>query len=205
MNIYTILSFTVFMILTTATPGPAMIYALESGTKYRFYKVFLGAIAISSVASLFAIGAIVGLSAIMTNAAIVYKTLKIAGGCYLVYLGVIKFRAHKSKDVEQNVKREVGLKKYIIESIILGLSNPKALIFFAAVFPQFIPENVVFFDYVVLVLITFMTSLFCLSAYGLGGLKLSELIKKKAFNRVIDYVAGISFVGFGSILFLSKD
>ncbi len=205
MSLTSMMSLIVFMMITTATPGPAMLYALESGTRLPFYKVFVGSVAISIVAALYATGAILGLSTIMIKMSVLYKLLKIAGGTYLVYLGIKKFRARNEKHDVAGVDGTISLKKYVLESVVMGLSNPKAMLFFAAVFPQFIPAGASTTDYMIMIMITFVSSVTCLSLYAIGGSKFSILLKtervKKGFNRV----TGTLFVGFGSLLLMSKE
>src|SRR6476646_5247440 len=107
----TLLTFTLAGIVLVAIPGPSVLFIVGRALAY-------GAVAARSVE--------------------VFTVLKLVGAAYLVYLGVQTFR-HRG-DLAAAIDRPVGPahRRLFWQGVVVGVTNPKVLIFFAAVLPQFV-------------------------------------------------------------------
>jgi len=79
-----------------------------------------------------------GVGAIVERSVAVFTVIKLAGAGYLVYLGVQALRHRRSlaAALEANAERKT-LRRILRDGFIVGATNPKAIIFFVAVLPQF--------------------------------------------------------------------
>lgn len=124
------------------TPGPDILYVMTRGVAQGRSAAFAAASGFSIGNIVHTLAAVVGLSAILASSAAAFGMVKLAGGLYLIYLGIRLFRAGEAPlkgDANHSLKR---LGTIFRQSIIANILNPKVAIFFLAFFPQFIrPEN----------------------------------------------------------------
>lgn len=80
-----------------------------------------------------------GLGAIVTQSVVVFTVIKLVGAAYIVYLGVhaIRHRRAVARDIGVSVARKSNW-RLLAEGSVVGVSNPKSMVFFVAVLPQFV-------------------------------------------------------------------
>ncbi|WP_309113766.1 LysE family translocator [Saccharothrix sp.] len=135
-----LLAFAAMSFLLIIIPGPSVLFvvgrALAQGKRAALMTVFgntLGAYALVVAVAL-------GIGAVVERSVLVFTVLKLAGAAYLVYLGVKAFRERgamvASFDGGGGVAR--GVWRTLWEGFAVGVANPKTIVFFAAVLPQFV-------------------------------------------------------------------
>ena len=83
-----------------------------------------------------------GIGALVQRSIVVFTVIKLAGAVYIVYLGVQAFRHRRELAAALQVKLEAKtLGQIIRDGLIVGVSNPKAIVFFTAVLPQFVDRS----------------------------------------------------------------
>ena len=141
-----------------------------------------------------------GLGAVLMASETVFCVMKYLGAAYLVYVGLKTFfSSDAGLCMESNrLRGRKGSSDLFVEAFLVTMGNPKAIIFFTALFPQYVNggEDTLFrfaFILVILLVIAFA----CMMIYGFFGQKVTVLLKRpkvlKRFNRLI----GGSFVGMG--------
>ncbi|MEU7138840.1 LysE family translocator [Nocardia sp. NPDC046473] len=131
-------AFAVAALVIIVIPGPNVLFAigraLAHGRRAAVVSV-LGSMAGTAVP---VIGVAVGLGAILAASAILMTIVKVIGAGYLIYLGAMAIRDRKkltlalrSADVEPSTGRMLR------QGFVVGATNPKTIVFFAAVLPQF--------------------------------------------------------------------
>jgi threonine/homoserine/homoserine lactone efflux protein len=140
MNINLLIAFFVGMTILAATPGPgvfgSMAKAIAEGFKMSLF--FIGGLVLGDII-LFTL-ALLGLSAIAKMLGSVFFAIRVAGGLYLVYLGVRMFRSSRlSTNVKTN--REKNKWQTWMSGLLLSLGNPKPILFYASVLPTIINFN----------------------------------------------------------------
>jgi threonine/homoserine/homoserine lactone efflux protein len=80
----------------------------------------------------------VGIGAIVERSVQAFTVLKLLGACYIVYLGVraVRGRRDLARALEAAVPRRNG--RILLDGFVVGVTNPKSAVFFAAVLPQFV-------------------------------------------------------------------
>lgn len=89
-----------------------------------------------------AAGVAFGLGLLIERSVALFTALKLVGGCYLVYLGVQAVRHRRSLGaLAQNRIESKTMGRIWRDGVIVGVSNPKSIVFFAAVLPQFVNRS----------------------------------------------------------------
>ena len=117
------------------TPGPSHILMLSNSLGNGFNRSLATAAGDLSANFLQMLAASLGLAAIVQSSQIVFFYIKWVGVLYLVYLGIKLIRAGQFNFSEGSQRTRQSL---YWQGFITSAANPKAVIFFAALFPQFI-------------------------------------------------------------------
>lgn len=124
-------------------PGPSVLFivarAIAWGRKVAVFTV-AGNVTGSFVLSVFVA---LGLGPILQRSDVAYTIVQWGGGLYLMYLGfdAIKHRALYVVGMTNQSERAPGIRKSIRDGFWVGALNPKAIVFYAAVLPQFIDRD----------------------------------------------------------------
>lgn len=170
MDITTLFLYVIAVSAVMVTPGPSMLLALNNGATYGMRIAgygFLGAV----LADLLLIGAVgCGLGALLQASEQLFAVVKWGGALYLVYLAYVLWRAPaKALSVSASAVVATG-KTAFLRSLMVGLSNPKGLLFFSAFLPQFIrPQEPVAMQYMILALVSAIIDCIMMTIYAWGG------------------------------------
>ncbi|GAA4730907.1 LysE family translocator [Phytohabitans rumicis] len=134
-----LLAFTVAAFILIVIPGPSVLFtvsrALAYGRRVALTTVLGGAFGSFTAATAVA----VGVGAIVQTSAVVYTAIKFAGAAYLVYLGVQAVRHRRSlRAAFEGQTAPLGGRRTWLQGYVVGVTNPKTIVFFAAVLPQFV-------------------------------------------------------------------
>lgn len=137
-----LLEFAVVSFLLIVVPGPSVLFvvgrALAHGRRTALTTVLgntLGAFVLVAAVA-------VGIGTVVERSAAVFLGLKLAGAAYLVYLGVKALRHRGSlREAFAGQGRARGGWRTLWEGFTVGVTNPKTIVFFAAVLPQFVDRS----------------------------------------------------------------
>ncbi|WP_411113117.1 LysE family translocator [Streptomyces sp. 029-5] len=138
------LAFAAMSLLVIVIPGPSVLFvigrALAHGRRTAMATV-LGNV-IGSYALVVAVA--LGIGALVERSVTVFLAVKLAGAAYLVFLGVQAFR-HR-KDMRASAMAAPagparGDLRTVGDGFVVGITNPKGVVFFAAVLPQFVDHS----------------------------------------------------------------
>ncbi|MCK7624406.1 LysE family translocator [Streptomyces sp. RS10V-4] len=139
------LAFAAMSLLVIAIPGPSVLFvvgrALAHGRRTALETVFGNLVG----SYLLVVAVAWGLGELVESSAALFTGVKLAGAAYLVYLGVQAFRHRKemrvaAMDAPAGGERRGGLRT-VLDGIFVGVTNPKGIVFFAAVLPQFVEHS----------------------------------------------------------------
>lgn len=130
-----LIAFTLASIVIVAIPGPSVLFvigrALVLGRAGALLSVLGNALGVLVQVILVA----AGVGVIVEQSVVLFTIVKLAGAAFLVYLGVQAIR-HRGRTVAEE-RPVTGTRRVLGESFIVGISNPKTVVFFIAVLPQF--------------------------------------------------------------------
>lgn len=197
--------FTVF--LASIIPGPSMLLALTHGIRYGARRTIATALGNSTASLIQALISICGLGALLAASEPAFMIVKYAGAAYLIWLGIGMFAAgdFSVEALEERCRNNVSYRNMFLQGFWVAAGNPKAIVFFSALFPQFINSghaSVLHFSLMlgVLSIIAFA----CMMIYACGGHRARLLCSCSAVGRYAGRFLGTAFVGLGLGLACSR-
>lgn len=134
-----LVAFIVTAVIVVVIPGPSVLFivsrALASGRRVAVLSVLGNALGeyVQVVAVAFGVGAVAERSVAL------FTVMKIVGGLYLIYLGIKTFRERRSMaSAMQVLAPDASDLRAFRQGAIVGVSNPKTVVFMAAILPQFV-------------------------------------------------------------------
>ncbi|MGW0248081.1 LysE family translocator [Nocardia goodfellowii] len=134
-----LLAFAAAAFVIIVVPGPGVLFAIGRALALGRRAALLSVIghSVGVLVSLLLVA--IGLGTILAASALALTIVKFTGALYLIYLGVQAIRDRKSlRDALDVSAPSVQDSKVIRQGVVVGLTNPKAVIFFSAVLPHFI-------------------------------------------------------------------
>lgn len=187
----------------SGTPGPNMLHILTRSLRVGLRRSLAAMAGCLSAVVLVLLASAAGLSAVLMASPVLFDILRYAGVAYLVVLGV---RAWRGDDAPVTASGGTGpapfsLARLYRDGLLIGLSNPKLLLFASAFLPQFVnPARPQGPQFAILVVTFASAELFWYGVYALGGRRLASALTRPALKRAFDRVTGAIFVGFGAML-----
>ena len=200
---WTLYVFTVLALMST--PGPSQFLMLTNSGLHGFQRSLSTAAGDLTANALQMLVAGLGLAAVVTASATALAVIKWAGVAYLIWLGIRMIRRAKPEDPSQAAQVEkASVRNLWLQGFLTSAANPKAVVFFAALFPQFIAPDLAFWPQFLALSATYiaMDGLF-LCAYGLGASWIVQRFKGTA--RVwIERIGGGFMIGAAVLLGLKS-
>lgn len=194
-----IYSLTVF--IASIMPGPSMLLALTHGMKYGAKRTIASAMGNLSITLIQAAISIAGLGAILLASEGLFNIIKWVGAVYLIYIGLSIWCSPKISISEKSVDHppfKAPLQKMYLQAAFVTAGNPKAIIFFTAVFPQFIDPNAAYATQFGMLMGTGGIIAFgCFMIYAIGGQKIVSLFSTATLGKYINKIIGGTFIGAG--------
>lgn len=189
-----------FAITETAlcfTPGPAVLLVLSHGlTRGTGASVYANLGILSGNAAYFALSA-TGLGALLLASYEVFSAIRWLGAAYLVWLGVTAFFG-KSAVLAVNRAAPTSAVRTFANGALLQVANPKALVFFVALLPQFIdPHRAVLAQVAILGVTSVVIEFGVLLAYGALAGRLTSVAARPRFQRLANRIGGTMLVAAG--------
>lgn len=196
--------FVIMAVLTILSPGPGVLKSITNSLNYGFKQAFVGVLGLATGVFCVATLSATSLGALLAASTVAFDILKYAGAAYLIYMGVKLWRAPAVELVDTDVK-PASNKRLFIEGLIFQFSNPKALVFFLSVFPQFIDRSGDYTSQFAGLVLTFCALLIIIhSTYALFAHRVQGFLKTGRGGRMMNRIGGTAFIGFGVLLAQSK-
>lgn len=194
---YSLFLFSTFFV--SAAPGSNMLYAFQIGLNYGLRKTLWVMAGLSAGLGLLLIAALLGLG-VLAKYPLLLTLIKLVGAVYLIYLGAVSWQG--AQKLEGQTQRVVPKRGELFRSgVWVSLSNPKAILFFAAFFPKFIDFSApLTMQYVLLVGGFFVIETLWQLIYAGGGIQLSAWLNQGRRMLYLNRACGLVFVAIGLML-----
>lgn len=200
----TLLAYALISWLAAATPGPAVLLALRNGATRGFRAGLFSTLGNLIGLVLLAGASILGLGVILHTVPWLFTLVKWTGAAYLVYLGWRMLRARGGLDVDAGTvakARPSGDAMQLRMGIWVSLTNPKAILYFGALFPQFVNTSQALLpQFLLLVGVSLCASSSCLLTYVWLASRARRWLARPRAATWINRTAGAVFVTFGLAL-----
>jgi homoserine/homoserine lactone efflux protein len=131
-----LLIFAAMEFVFSITPGPAVLLISAYGFKRGLPAAFAAVLGVETGNTIYLVVSAMGLGALLATSALAFTLIKWAGAAYLVFLGVRTiWKAGRDSPDEQ---RPRTFDHPYVQAMLTQLGNPKAVLFFGALIPQFL-------------------------------------------------------------------
>ncbi|WP_326538951.1 LysE family translocator [Pseudorhodoferax sp.] len=186
MTVHAWLLFLATALVSTLMPGPSSALCLAHGAAHGPRRAFYTALGVNvAVLCLMALSA-VGVGAILSASSATFQVLKTVGALFLGGVGIAMWRSSGAADatVQDDAPAVEAHRatrgRLFLMGLFTGAANPKALLFFFALFPQFIrPEAPRLGQFALLAVTWMVCEMGALLAYAVGGQRLSGWLRQR--------------------------
>lgn len=215
MNLSTWWLFVTATFFISAAPGPNMLLIMNQSVRFGLRaSIYSMAGCMTALMIMFTLSAL-GLGVILQNAPAVFDALRWAGALYLAYLGYKVWTAPVTPtSIDEGVKnnsssgnKNAGYNAFNLykTGFFTAGSNPKALLFAAALLPQFIQASLPQVPQLLILLATFsVLEILWYFIYAVGGLSMAQQLRKPNILRWFNRVTGGAFIGFAGVMAVIK-
>ena len=188
--------------ILAVTPGPDMALTARNALVAGRAAVPVTVAGICAGIVIHFLAAAVGLSALLKASSEAYAVVKILGGAYLVYLGIQAWRASMSDEGDQDwmlgPARRFADGSAFRQGFISNVLNPKLVVFFISVMPQFTTGEGSFFGQVLILGAAFeLLTIAWLMSYGLAVARVGEAMRHPRIRRLLERVSGTVLIALG--------
>ncbi len=148
--------------------------------------------------------AVAGLAAVLVAVPVLYRTLQIAGGAYVLYLGVRAVRSALRPRLalpDEAAEAALGVRRGLRQGFLTNVLNPKAPVLFLSLLPQFVPQGApVLPRTLLLATIVVMLALIWFPLVALTVDRLGAWLRRPRATRTVEGVTGGALTALGATL-----
>ena len=195
-----LIAFSIAALVIILIPGPSVMFAVGRSLALGKGAGVLTVVGNSLGTLVWLLAVVLGLGAIVASSEILFYGIKYAGAAYLAYLGVQAFRHRNDHgfDVSAGSAPPQSRWKTLRQGFLVGLSNPKTMVFFTAVLPGFVDvkQGNVMFQLLVLGIIFEIIGTLSDSMYAIGaGLARDWFARDPKRLGIVQGTGGILIIG----------
>jgi threonine/homoserine/homoserine lactone efflux protein len=188
-------------------PGPGVLFVIGRALAHGRRTALLSVAGHAAGNWVVAVCVALGVGTVVERSATVFTAVRLAGAAYLVWLGIQAVRHRNSlAEVLDSAAAPRGDVRAAREGLVVGVTNPKAVILFAAVLPQFVdrPAGHVPAQMLILSAISIMIGLASDSCWGLAASIIRSWFARSPRRLgLVGGAGGLAMVGLGLTLALT--
>ncbi len=177
-------------LLTCFSPGPGVLLAISNamavGPRHTVFSSLGNAAGLLIVSG----AATAGMGALLAVSASAFLVVKLIGAGYLIYLGIKQWRSAPMRlDATARADQPTTPARLFVQGLGVAVTNSKAILFFTALFPQFLTPGHSLLLQTVLLTLTFTVLALVSHAFYVGLFRtlrrfLSDARRMRLFNRI---------------------
>ncbi|RFS82922.1 LysE family translocator [Actinomadura spongiicola] len=194
------IAFAVVAALMTITPGVDTMLVLRTTVTSGRRTGYLASVGVVTGLLCWAAASAAGLTALLAASRVAFDVLRVAGACYLLWLGgqALWRNRRKVRDGEDAPDTSVSGLTALRVGLTSNLLNPKVGVFYMSMLPQFIPDGAPTFATSMLFgVIHVLEGLLWLLVVVLAAGAARGVLTRPAVKRRLQQVTGVAFIGFG--------
>lgn len=206
MTLQTWLLFFVTAFAVSFMPGPVMMLAMTNGVSVGVRRTLFGILGTSLGNLLLMLLSSLGLDALLYSSALLFDMVKWLGAAYLIFLGIqlwiesVPTAAFDSAGAGPEPKPKSNGALFL-QSLFVSVSNPKGLLFFGALFPQFIERtHSQTMQFAVLSTTFLLIDCVWQLVYSMSGRRMAAWLKTPRRLRLLNRASGAALIGAGMFL-----
>lgn len=192
MNWHTYLIFVVTTAVVCLTPGPAALLVVAQGISNGLRGAYWAIAGIALANAIYFALSATGVAALIVASGTLFSIIKWIGVAYLFYLGLSAMLSKSSAlTVTQDKRHAVGGGRAFWQAVIVELSNPKAMLYFVALLPQFVdPAEPIVFQMLIFGATCIGLDVAAYSLYAWLGSKTQRFTANERFVRASNRTSG---------------
>lgn len=212
MDLHVWLAFLVASCVIAVSPGSGAVLSMSHGLSYGVRRTTATIVGLQLGLAVILLVAGLGVGAVLTASATAFTVIKVVGACYLLWLGWRQWRAPVSAVAKadgatsESVREpELSAGQRVLRGFLTNVTNPKGIVFMAAVLPQFIqPTRPLWLQLLVLLLTTVMVDVTVMHGYAWLAARLQGVLRSVRARRAQNRVFGGVLMAMGAFLFMFK-
>jgi threonine/homoserine/homoserine lactone efflux protein len=177
---------------------------MTNGGRLGLSKAFMGMLGASAGNLCLVLLSALGLGLLISQNDILFNVIKWGGAAYLVFLGVQIMRTPIALEQKQTPSSLASAKSLWWNSFFIAISNPKGLIYFGALFPQFIAyQEPLTTQFLILTLTFLVIDLMWMFIYAIAGNSIMRWLKAPKHQTGFNALSGLVLIAAGIFMALS--
>ncbi|MET9552453.1 LysE family translocator [Streptomyces sp. NPDC006645] len=196
-----LVAFAAMSLLLIVIPGPSVLFVVGRALAQGRSAALTTVVGNTLGACVLVVGVALGVGAVVERSVVVFTTLKLAGAAYLVHLGIkaIRQRGALQGSFTGDAPAHSDLRT-LWEGFAVGVANPKTIVFFAAVLPQFVDpgKGHVTLQMLLLGLVFNVIAVVCDSTWGLAAATARDWFARSPRRlAMVGGAGGFAMIGLG--------
>ena len=209
MDLHVWLAFLVASCVIAVSPGSGAVLSMSHGLSYGVRRTTATLVGLQLGLAVILLVAGLGVGAVLTASATAFTVIKVVGACYLLWLGWRQWRAPVAKvggdAAESAGEPDLTARQRVLRGFLTNVTNPKGIVFMAAVLPQFIqPTRPLWLQLLVLLATTVMVDVTVMHGYAWLAARLQGVLRSVRARRAQNRVFGGVLMAMGAFLFMFK-
>lgn len=186
--------------ILSLSPGSGAINTMSTGISHGYRGTVASICGLQVGLSIHIVLVGIGLGALLANSVLAFDILKWLGAAYLIWLGIQQWRAAGALDLHA-IASAIPRRRLFKRAVLVNLTNPKSIVFLAALFPQFImPHEPQAAQYLVLGMTTVVVDVLVMIGYATLATRISGWLKGPRQMQTLNRIFGSLFVLIGALL-----
>lgn len=208
MDLHVWLAFLGASCVIAVSPGSGAVLSMSHGLSYGVRRTTATIVGLQLGLAVILLVAGLGVGAVLTASASAFLVVKVVGACYLLWLGWRQWRAPVAKiegDAAEAAEPDLSASQRVLRGFLTNVTNPKGIVFMAAVLPQFIqPTRPLWLQLLVLLATTVMVDVTVMHGYAWLAARLQGMLRSVRARRAQNRVLGGVLMAMGAMLFMFK-
>jgi len=204
MHVHTLIAFAAVAAVAIVSPGPATLLALRNSVAYGPATAIWSSLGNACGLLCLSAAAMLGLGVVLQSSALLFGLVKLVGAGYLFYMGVRQLLGRGAALVPAETPHahtRPPRRRLFVEAVLTASTNPKPILFFTALFPQFLDDRAALLPQFLVLTGLFMSlSVLSLLTYATLASRARHLLARPRFSLWVNRSVGTIFVGFGAAL-----
>lgn len=202
MDFKSILAISVICVLGAISPGPSLAVVIRNTINGGRKQGVLTGVGHGLGLGMYALLSVMGISSLITGNKQFFSILQIIGSFFLIFLASRMIFKQPHKELTHFDKNK--MRKGFFEGFMISFLNPKILIFFTAVFSQFMTDDLTLIDKIIMAVVAGAIDItwYVLVAIVLAGTRLLNILKRQSIY--IDKITGYILLILGILMLIKQ-
>lgn len=194
------LTYLLTTLILSLSPGSGAINTMSTAISHGTHGVIASICGLQLGLAVHIVLVGVGLGALISQSLLAFELLKWLGAAYLIWLGIQQWRAAGALDLHALAK-SMPRRKLFKRAVFVNLTNPKSIVFLAALFPQFVlPHQPQVAQYLILGSTTVIVDIIVMIGYATLATRIAGWIKSPQQMKLLNRIFGGLFMLVGALL-----